>query len=607
MRQIFNNIAGDSMLRLWIFSIFLLVSLATPAQTADLCASEYKKAAQRASGGEPLPDYWSMDENRRWTEIEKLLGHALTPEQKLDSGLKAVHLIGLGKKGLRKGTLAERNNFTFLQLLEKSHELKKLGFNRRDREILMRKGVVGFGDFLETFSDNLATAQKVEAVLNGDPDEFLAASRNQDLAHGDIHGALDQEAKRELVDGLLGNSESSGSATHGSTHFSTDDASFPSASGEAANITEKAKVAAQSAGPFVPSEDDLKLFQQLQSGKGAVRIADVPEGAFESVVKSELLEMKNNGNRYVFTFRSEGKMVRAIGKVVKVDDDAHIQLDDGNIVRIGWRVEPLKAVKEKAVAADVASDGSLVSTRDLAIQETEQQSKEKFRVAAMAERAPAAKSTVESWRDGRIPELPESILDTDLRYSDFQRYTQDGKPRVFWIWGEDHSSRYIVGKVVAIDSDSTDGAKLIGSSTEAWRHKPPKGLKIETSTGESLSLPGENVRGVVDNPLEATFVPPSVKESLRLHAGMTPEELEKLPETAFELVVKADMVKMKESGKQYVFSFQTTLGYPKRIVGRVKGFSPDRGAEVELADGKVTYLDWTYTTLKALLDSPLEP
>ena len=168
-----------------LFLLLALLSFAIPAIADPSCSQAYGQIRRS------FPKYWDMQPEERWAKVETMLGHPLTDVQK--QGLRGVHEIAL--KRAMNG-----ESYTWTDLREKAEALRQLGFSRRDRELLMRNGVVGFFDDV---IDNMASAQKFSSIMNGDSGGYFRAERDRDLAHGNFKGALVQDIRAQAADELF--------------------------------------------------------------------------------------------------------------------------------------------------------------------------------------------------------------------------------------------------------------------------------------------------------------------------------------------------------------------------------------------------------------------
>ena len=77
----------------------------------------------------------------RYREEEALLDRELTPSQW--EAIERAHRVGDGEEGLVKGSEAGIGNYTGRQLAQKVKILRDAGFNKEERELLVKSGIVG--------------------------------------------------------------------------------------------------------------------------------------------------------------------------------------------------------------------------------------------------------------------------------------------------------------------------------------------------------------------------------------------------------------------------------------------------------------------------------
>jgi hypothetical protein len=142
---------------------------------------------------------------------EKALGRINPLSSWKGRAVYRAHVIGVGELGADKRTPARAGNYSFNQLLRKARVLKRAGFSKTERRVLMQKGVVGSGGFWDALNQGLQAGARasdqlgaIRRIRNGEArpgDRLRAAGLNQTGAEV---GAIDA-ARRGDARGALGN------------------------------------------------------------------------------------------------------------------------------------------------------------------------------------------------------------------------------------------------------------------------------------------------------------------------------------------------------------------------------------------------------------------
>jgi hypothetical protein len=128
-----------------------------------------------------------------------------------------AHLVGAGQLGADRRSPARVGNYTRTQLLRKIRILRGAGFNKAERRVLVKKGVVGFWDaFNQGLNAGMRAGDQLGAIRrirNGESrpgDSLRALGMNRtgaevdaysSAARGDLNGA----ARNLLKANLFGN------------------------------------------------------------------------------------------------------------------------------------------------------------------------------------------------------------------------------------------------------------------------------------------------------------------------------------------------------------------------------------------------------------------
>ena len=143
-----------------LFIIFFIAFCMTQTISAQTCQDVFSLKKEVASG----------DVSRK-VLAETALEREITDEQA--EAIDRAHLVGEGEIGKDGINPAKIGNYTRAQLMEKSRILEQAGFSKKDREQLIKQGVVGLGNALEVIF--LAPIYALDAVIQtvvyaqGDP------------------------------------------------------------------------------------------------------------------------------------------------------------------------------------------------------------------------------------------------------------------------------------------------------------------------------------------------------------------------------------------------------------------------------------------------------
>ena len=123
----------------------------------------------------------------RGLKIESILGRKLTLDQK--KAIDQAHIVGKGEQGKDPSLPAHLNNYNESQLRQKSAILKRAGFDKKEREQLIRRGIVG---------------EEATEVLKNNHPAFNAVSNNdQHALESSLKNGVDPDLTDEYGETLL--------------------------------------------------------------------------------------------------------------------------------------------------------------------------------------------------------------------------------------------------------------------------------------------------------------------------------------------------------------------------------------------------------------------